>query len=748
MAFRESNALHLEILEVVPSTGVPIELDIYDGAAPATMLAHLEGAEGVKFTLTHNEEGAGQFRISRGDPKATPEIIDREHLAKVKIGGVYRFSFWMEQRRIVTLTEDEGGGEFWTISGREGTYAELDRASMDRVSHVGDDPIEGVYNLTAAGTGNKLGQMLMRVLDESLSKSPSPLEFLSLGFDYDVDSLGAAWVKDADVQVNVGTSVLPIVKMLAGLGIDLRARHDLRLNAYEELGRHFEADGGTGALVFRAGQNVTTSLERTSEPGIRSRMLVKGTGDEFFEVIRPDLEADPYVRRREGFLSFGNSADPTTVQHAGEAELDALAARRTAISFGVDHDASRGGYEPFVDYDLGDWGTLDEPGVFDMETIRIVGITVEQQEDDYAVTVDANSIVLEELLKIARRIQNGGSGGGGGGSSTSSVGGAGGGGGSITSPAKVAVEAGDLPGYLYGKLEAGDGIMSSLAGSAGNRRVRLDTLIALANLLDVDLTGIADGNGIVWNEALGLFVPGSIGGGGGGSLKDTRWTPPSPAHALSDEFSNAALDAAWTRVDNAADAGQVTWTEAADVLSVRDTGPGAPERYHALVRSLAGATFPLTIETASRTLHRLDLSYWMHGLVFSNGTVYGAGAQVITRPYLRAGVESYRVSGYGVTNWDAEAGQAIQFPGASETDWHPWGGLLYQRLIWTATNSFTFWISADGVSWIQVGGTMTRTLTPTHAGFAVTKWGGSTAPSVASYEYFRVYASNKAGGPS
>lgn len=584
MPFRESNAVHLEILETALATGVPIELDVYDGANPGTMLEHLEGAEGVKFTLTMNEEGAGEFRISRGDPKATADVIDREHLAKVKIGGVYRFSFWMERRKIVTLTDNEEAGEFWHVSGREGTYAYMDRAAMDRVSHVGDDPIEGVYNLTLAGTGNKLGQMLMRVLDESLSKSPSPLEFMTVGFDYDADSLGNVWAQDADVQVNVGTSVLPIVKMLTGLGIDIRARHDLRLNAYEELGRHFEIDGGTGALVFRAGQNVTTSLERTSEPGIRSRMIVKGTGDQFFEVQRPDLEADPYVRRREGFLSFGNSADPTTIQRAAEAELGALAARRAAISFGVDHDVSRGGYMPFVDYDLGDWGTLDEPGVFDMETVRIVGITIEQMEDDFSVTVDANSIVLEEILKIARRVQNSG-GGGSSGSSTSSVGGGGGGGGSITSPAKVAVETGDTPAYLYSKILAGDGITASVAGVAGNRQVRIDGIDSIAALLDVDLAGIQDGDGIVWDEAEGKFVPGAVGGGGGAPGEDLgTW---------GDDFEGVSLDAKWTlgggATANFPDDHTVNLTFGAQKARILESLAGAPSDFSvkALIRNMS-----------------------------------------------------------------------------------------------------------------------------------------------------------------
>lgn len=667
MVLRESNALHLEILEILAGVGVPIEVDIYDGASPGTMLEHLEGASGVKFSLTLDEEGAGEFRISRGDPKATPEVIDREHLAKVKIGGAYRFSFWMEKRKIVTLDEQgEEGGEFWHISGREGTWAYLDRAGMDRVSHVGDDPIEGVYNLTEAPTGNMVGQMLRRVLDESLAKSPSPLEFLTLGFDYGVDSHGQTWVTDADVQVNVGTPVLPITKMLAGLGIDIRARHDLRLDAYEDLGRHFEIDGGTGSLIFRAGQNMTTTLERTSEPGIRSRMLVKGTGDEFFEVLRPDLEADPYVRRREGFLSFGNSSDPTTVQRAGEAELEALAARRFSISFGLDHEPSRGGYDPFVDYDLGDWATLDEPGVFDMETVRIVGITVEQQEDDYAVTIDANSIVLEELLKIARRMQNG-SGGGGGGSSTSSIGGAGGGGGSITSPAKVAVEAGDTPSFLYGKLLAGDGIAISLSGAAGSRKAQISaTPPNFVDLADVDPTGLADGDVFSYDAGSGLFVPESGGASAPIHVEGALVQSAEVAGAANSSPRNAVLAASPTNgnriygiaaISNATVA--LTPTQTGVVWTLLATfGAGANRIYFYRGVVGAGASATCTWTRASGT------AFWSAVIVEFSGTdgtlVTSAGHDITASPSINPPADSLLFAA-GVSSAGSGAGHILNF---------------------------------------------------------------------------------------
>ena len=86
-----------EILEPDTATGVSIELDVYDGASPGTMLATLEAAREKRYNPQLSDVGGGSFVINRHDPKATPAIIQRGHLVKVKIGGRYRGpGYWME----------------------------------------------------------------------------------------------------------------------------------------------------------------------------------------------------------------------------------------------------------------------------------------------------------------------------------------------------------------------------------------------------------------------------------------------------------------------------------------------------------------------------------------------------------------------------------------------------------------------------------------------------------------------------
>jgi hypothetical protein len=541
MALRESNAVHLEILEQAFALGVPIEVDIFDGSSPATLLETLENAKDVTFQEELSRPGSGSFRINRHDPKATSAVVDRENLAKIKLGGVYRFAFWMRERKIEVLQEGEEEAEYWSIGG-PGALIVLDRAEMWTESYIGDDPIEGVWDLGAAGTGNAVGQMAFRVLEESLAKTPSPIGVVTTNWDYDADSQGNVWSDSADVEVNVGDNLLDVFEIFRGLGFEYRMRHDLLLEAFVELGRHFDvASSPVRPVVFRGGQNVTTALSRRSQGGLASRVLVKGSGDLIVQVVRPDIEADPHIGRREIFLSVSNAKDATTMQRAGEAELAGRLLDTEAISFGVDHGTDPGEYEPYVDYAVGDWITLDEPGVYDLASYRIVGWTIKQNEDNYDVFLDCNSIELEALLKIARKAGLDKAGGSTGGSSTVQGGGGSGSGGSTASSSKVAVATGDTPGYLYDKIQEGAGVTKALVGPSGSRKVELSA--SLSDLADVDASGISDGDVLVWSSSLGLYLPEAPGASAPGSVIGRKVYRPGTDIAIATTTSAVSVDA-------------------------------------------------------------------------------------------------------------------------------------------------------------------------------------------------------------
>ena len=257
--------------------------------------------------------------------------------------------------------------------------------------------------------------------------------------------------------------------------------------------------------MFRTGKHIKSELKRVHRAlGEKSRMLVKGTDDTYFEVLRGGgVETDLAFGRREGFMSFGNSDDPTTVQAAATAELRAQALDAQGITFDVAHGIGPGEYEPYEQYRLGDWVTVHEPGVYDLTTARIVGISLQQNEDGYGVTLECNSVQYDDLTRLARKAAREG------GDSNASAGGSGGG----TSGAagtvgagKVAVEAGDSLNYLNSKIVAGTGIQKSLTGAVPNRKVRITRApMRLDDLTDVNLATPPDaGNALVYDgESVG-----------------------------------------------------------------------------------------------------------------------------------------------------------------------------------------------------------------------------------------------------
>lgn len=129
MAIRTSDGIYLEVLTSAPVAGVPIEIDVYGGHNIATMLATLEGAQEPTFSDPFGDIGSGHFRIPVTDPKATGSIIRSGNYIKVKIAGLYRYAFFLENPRKIIASTDGEAGEYWDLSGR-GNIAYLERGSV------------------------------------------------------------------------------------------------------------------------------------------------------------------------------------------------------------------------------------------------------------------------------------------------------------------------------------------------------------------------------------------------------------------------------------------------------------------------------------------------------------------------------------------------------------------------------------------------------------------------------------------
>ena len=226
--------------------------------------------------------------------------------------------------------------------------------------------------------------------------------------------------------------------------------------------------------------------------------------------------------------------------------------------------------------------------------------------------------------------------------------------------------------------------------------------------------------------------PGEWAAAGGTGNADKIWVPGSNPYGLDDEFNDASIDASWILVNPSPV--RATWTEGADVLSCYVAPGNAVGQYNAIMKSLGGRSYPITIESAMRYLTPYAYNYLMLGILFANGVTWGSGVNIGSEQYTEnnlavSGRFSLHEQPTAYNSDGARNGQvALQWTGS----------VVYHKVIWSAANTFSFYASPDGVSWITVYQGKSFTLTPTHVGLDTSGWAGGSA-CIGSFEYFRVY---------
>lgn len=250
--------------------------------------------------------------------------------------------------------------------------------------------------------------------------------------------------------------------------------------------------------------------------------------------------------------------------------------------------------------------------------------------------------------------------------------------------------------------------------------------------------GGTTGQALVKNSGTDYDVVwGTVSGGGGGStVKDPRWTPQSGETTI-DEFNDASLDVAWTRVDPSGGAGALDWTEGGDVLSAYHKSADSSNNQHGLVRAIGTAPATGDAWVTCVTLNVVAATnYAILGLVISDGTTFGSGKQVFATVLSQSA--SPQVAGYSqaATNWNETSNSSSTqstFPLVARIPGRP----LYMRLVYKGSSQWRADFSADGVTW-QLGASLVTqsSFTPAYVGM-YSRDAGSGTPHVASFEFLR-----------
>lgn len=210
------------------------------------------------------------------------------------------------------------------------------------------------------------------------------------------------------------------------------------------------------------------------------------------------------------------------------------------------------------------------------------------------------------------------------------------------------------------------------------------------------------------------------------TIQDRSWVRGSTANAKDDEFNNGSIDASWSRVDNPGNAGLATWAESGDSLSLLLNGGDAAAELHAYVK-------PYAMQVGDYIQCKMTgggavSNFPNAGLIIANGNTYGSGSQAFFNYFLSAAA----VNELSCSEWSG-FNNRVDFIGSAS----PYFGLsMHMRLKYSAANTFEYYYSPDGISWI-LSTSRTITMTPSHIGIAGSTYSGST-PFIFSFDYFRL----------
>lgn len=234
------------------------------------------------------------------------------------------------------------------------------------------------------------------------------------------------------------------------------------------------------------------------------------------------------------------------------------------------------------------------------------------------------------------------------------------------------------------------------------------------------------------NHQLILSSTASGGGGGGGTGKDRRWNLSSSETTI-DEFNDGSLDAAWVRVDGTgAAAGNVSWTEGADVLTSKRLAANTGNVFQGLVRPIGAA--PVSGDAWVTCLTHFcppSTNFSIAGIVVCDGTTHGAGKQVIAESISQASpVATVGTYSLATINWTTAS-----FTSLSTTKNVPLAP-LFLRLVYKGSGNWRCDTSPDDVVWRLGGLCNIATFTPSHIGF-YSRDGASGIETVISQEFLR-----------
>jgi hypothetical protein len=188
--------------------------------------------------------------------------------------------------------------------------------------------------------------------------------------------------------------------------------------------------------------------------------------------------------------------------------------------------------------------------------------------------------------------------------------------------------------------------------------------------------------------------------------------PPFTVTNQSDEFNGASFSG-WTSVVPGSN--EPTITQVNNTLSLLMPGGDSSGVVHAYLRAPTIATGS-SVTCALRGVGP-STNYHMAGVLFTDGTTYGAGKQMMW--YICPPQNDLQMA-----TW-TDFNNQVSVTTYAISGQCPYGD-LFLKLVYSATNTWQGWVSADGISYVNMTGNISYTLTPTRAGFFASTFSAGT----------------------
>ncbi len=305
---------------------------------------------------------------------------------------------------------------------RAGDAAEETSAELLAVTNITDWKVNS-YPDPAPGWSP--GEIMLTLLQEAGDRGVVFPTFLTPTFTSEADSDGVTWPRSLDWSFDIGTEYYDVVEKLEEVVCDLWIDpENFQLNMYVQRGVHRDVQSAAVQPVkFEIGRNVIRALEEGTSD-IKNALLMS-TEDGWQSVADSLTGSSAKYGRIEGYVSTGASGavsgDLAQKIFGSRAEPEESATYEI-----IDLDDAR----PHFDFHVGDWVLAPVPEGVDLDTRRVMSISIEENEKTGlpVFAVEFDTIYQDQATRFERWLKSTGDGTLGGTLSNVSVGGGGGGG--------------------------------------------------------------------------------------------------------------------------------------------------------------------------------------------------------------------------------------------------------------------------------------------------------------------------------